>query len=142
MTKGLLLPPPSSPLTWPPRGFLRLVTQQPKLKYPRADKSSSLSQAACREATLIHLGLLAHLPQPSLTLSLATGTCHSRLWGFPLESEHQNTCIRMFHTHTPSPQRTLPPALCGISALTDRRGGQPPRQVELDRCVLTLNDPL
>lgn len=112
MTKGLLLPPPFSPLTWPPRGFLRLVTQQPKLKYPRADKSSSLSQAACREGTLIHLGLLAHLPQPSLTLSLATGTCHSRLWGFPLESEHQNTCIRMFHTHTPSP--TMHTAPCPL----------------------------
>lgn len=71
MIKGLLLPPPSLSAPYLSRGFLRLVTQQSKLKFPRADNSNSLSEAACREGALIHLGLLALTPQPFLNLSLA-----------------------------------------------------------------------
>lgn len=138
MIKGLLcLPHPFQPPSLA-LGFLRLVTQQPKLKFPRADNSNSLSEEACREGILIHQGLLAFTPQPSLALSLASRYLSFQTTGSPSEVRTPVPLgIRTCYTHT-APTMLPPTARHFGPAQT----GGAPSQVGLDRCVLTLNYPL
>lgn len=124
MIKGLLcLPHPFQPPSLA-LGFLRLVTQQPKLKFPRADNSNSLSEEACREGILIHQGLLAFTPQPSLALSLASRYLSFQTTGCPSEVRTPVPLgIRTCYTHTAPTM--LPPTAPAFRPCTDRRGSIP-----------------
>lgn len=103
------LPHPFQPSPAPawPQGLLRLVIQQPKLKFPKADNSTSLSEAACRKGILIHLGLLALTPQPSLTRSLAIQVPVIPDYGVSLWSQNTSASLYQDVLHTyasrPSP---------------------------------------
>lgn len=124
MIKGLLcLPHPFQPPSLA-LGFLRLVTQQPKLKFPRADNSNSLSEEACREGILIHQGLLAFTPQPSLALSLASRYLSFQTTGRPSEVRTPVPLgIRTCYTHRAPTM--LPPTAPAFRPCTDRRGSIP-----------------
>lgn len=134
----LLIPQPFQPLFWTP-GFLRLVTQQQKVKVPRGCHSHSRSGAAFRGGRRTHLNRplsFLHLPSPSAwhpgrSLSFQTRRCPSGV------RRPVPPAIGVCCTQIPHPR---PPAPC-ISAPWLQEG-QPPPQVELDRCVLTLHHPL